>query len=162
MGRGRVVGVVLAALAVGCGAASSLPFGGSGAGGEGGGAGGDPLVGTWVGSASSDGTTVHATLTFYADGAAVETEAVTSTDVGACTGTLQYTGIAWSATTTTIALTSPDGGMCTGGLTCAGAGIPCTSEQTFGEICDYTLSDGDSTLVLTCEGVSTTFTRQGG
>jgi hypothetical protein len=93
---------------------------------------------------------------------AVETVAVTASANGACTGTLQYTGVSWSATTTTIDLTSTGFVMCTGGLTCpGGTTVACASEQTLGTSCTYALTEGDSTLVLTCNGPSLTFTRQG-
>jgi hypothetical protein len=131
----------LALFSAGCGGATSLPVGGTGAG-------GGSLVGSWTGTMTQPGSSGSETLTFDADGSAVVTATVSS---GGCTGTIQVTGIQWSATAATVTLSG--GGMCTGGLTCSdGTTVPCTAEATAPETCDYTLSDGDSVLVLTCEG----------
>jgi hypothetical protein len=151
--RGRATLLALGVATAGCGAASSLPGGESG----GGGSGGNPLDGTWTAPLDSEGTIGTDTLTLSADGTAIETTFITSTQGVSCSGAVQLTGAVWTATATTITLS---GGACTGGLTCAGMGVPCMAATTTPPTCGYTLSDGDDTLVITCQGTTITFTRQ--
>lgn len=170
--RGLAVGAVLSLLA-GCGAASSLPGAGSGSSGAGGGpvgaggAGGapssDPLVGTWVGTGNNNpGEMQTDTLTLEADGTATTTIAVTTVGGATCSGSIQFTGLTWSATMSELVLTSGPALACTGGEQCSnGEEFPCPNPPTLSTPpCNYTLSNGNDTLVTTCMGQSQTWTRE--
>ncbi len=146
---GRAARAALAHLAASCGGASSLPIdGSSGTGGASAGASvsSSPLVGTWRADVGTilPGFDVEI-VTFYADGSADWT---TVESTGGCGGTVQVTGMQWSATATML---TTSGGTCTGGLTCVdGTSVPCTAEVAHRDTCSYTLTVGGSVLTVEC------------
>jgi hypothetical protein len=147
---------LLALAMAGCGAASSLPSGGSEGGGS---AGAAPLGGVWSATVSENGDLIVSTVTLAGDGTGTSSISFGSIGGAQCTGSVTYSGVAWTATANTITMSS---GTCSGQVSCgSGTTIQCTDITSVAATCDYTLSNGDDTLVLTCPGDATTYTRQG-
>jgi hypothetical protein len=164
--RRTVALTALAVLLAGCGGNTIVENGtgggGTGGGGTGGGGtGGNPLVGAWHGSATFGTMSLTESTLFNSDGTASATDTFQVVGVGACTGALDISEPSWTSTSSTLSVA---GGMCTGQVTCpGGVTIPCGAGETMAQICTYTLSADDDTLVLTCPNAQgpITFTRSG-
>jgi hypothetical protein len=137
--------------------------GGAGSAGTGGaGTGGNPLVGMWSGGATFPPTVLGEQVTLGADGTATAVDTFGGIGAGGftCMGSLVIHDM-WTATSTTF---SVSGGTCTGQVVCPnGNTISCGTSETEPQTCTYTLSNGNTTLVLDCPAAQgpLTFTRQG-
>jgi hypothetical protein len=161
-GRSALVALWMA----GCGAVTGLQIDGSGTGGDAGassstGTSSNPLIGTWVASLDSMGTNAIETFILEADGTETDTVVYSDIDGTGCTGMIEQTGVTWTSTPTTVTFDT-SASPCTGTITCvnSGGGGPCVLSDTPPTTCDYTLSDGDDKLVMTCMGDTVTFMRQ--
>jgi hypothetical protein len=141
--------LTLLTLAASCGSSVVDQNGATTSGGAGGtSTAGNPLVGTWSGSAGGP-TRLVQTLVIGADGTVLATDAFEVLGSGAtpCSGALQITDT-WTSTATTF---SVSGGTCTGSVSCPNEqDIPCGAAETTAQTCSYALSGGDDTLTLDC------------
>ncbi len=127
------------------------------------GCGPSPIVGRWTRSASTTGSDLTAVEAFNADGSAT----ITLSGAGACTGTIAFTGLTWTADATSIVFSGR--GACAGTVNCVISGtnvvIDCAHAPNGPQegACDYTLSaDGNSLTISNCTGSlggSTTYSR---
>ncbi len=83
-------------------------LGAVGCGGDGGGSNG--LDGVWSSAVSTEGVTENMTLNLATDGSA----AVTIVGTDACSGTLNLSGMSWTATSTTIVIIDTTAPVCSG------------------------------------------------
>jgi len=149
-------------LVAGCGGNTVVDNGtGGGGGGTGGSAtGGNPLIGSWHGSATFGTMSLSESTTFNSDGTASAIDTFQVVGVGACTGALDIAEPSWTSTSSTLVA----GGTCSGQVTCPGGiTIPCGAGETTAQTCTYTLSADGDTLLLTCPNAQgpITFTRAG-
>ena len=119
----------------------------------------NPLDGTWITAGTLAGVTVTDNVIVDGDG----TLSVKSTASGSCTGTEEWTGYSWAATSTSVTFSGT--ATCSGAFTCGAVSVNCsgsTDPPLKTGSCTYAISDDNDTLALTaCSGTAdATLTRQ--